>query len=529
MNGYFQLDIRDDGTYLIAFPPTDGGAPISISEVTRYLNSIGIPDYDTKTLGDAARAEEKTAVRITAPLGYEESGAMDVDVSDDYMSAIARFYPPSLKGARLTKNDILATLKKERIRFGVDEEAIASFIKNPQYCTDYIIARGEPMVQSKNGSIEYFFETQKNLAPKLNEDGTVDYHELNLISAVNEGQLLARLTPPDPGTPGTSVRGEPVMPAKVNDLKLKFGKNVRISEDETEIYSMVEGHAMLTNDTVFVSDVYIVPANVDNSTGDVEYNGSVEVKGNVNSGFSVKAGGDIVVEGLVEGATLKAKGKIIVKLGVHGMSNALLVAGSSITVKFVENAEMYSDESINADSIIHSNISAKYDVRVMGKKGFIIGGMVRAGRQIVTQTLGSDLGALTKVEVGINTKKKKQLRDIENRLKSLEEEKNKIEPTINGLGKKVAEGLQLPDDKLAFLKSVAVAYQDIKKQMYETETEYAELMEEFEIGENANIEVIGDAYPGCNINISDAQKALTDKRSHCRMIKSGVDVKIDIL
>ena len=529
MNGYFQLDIRDDGTYLIAFPPADGGAAISISEITRYLDNIGLSDYDTKALNDVAAAEEQTAVRICQPLNYEEAGTLDIDFSEDYMQVIARFYPPSVKGARLSRNDIIEYLKKNRVKFGLDEEAIDSFIKNPRYCTDYVVARGEPLVQSKNGSIEYFFETQKNLSPKLNEDGTVNYHELNLISAVEEGQLLARLTPPDPGAPGTTVRGDAVLPAQTQQISLKFGKNVTINEDQTEIYSNVKGHAMLTNETVFVSDVYVVPANVDNSTGDVVYNGSVEVKGNVNSGFSVKAGGDIVVEGLVEGATLKAKGKIIVKLGVHGMSSALLVAGSSITVKFVENAEMYSDESINADSIIHSNISARYDVRVMGKKGFIIGGMVRAGRQIVTQSLGSDLGALTKVEVGINTKKKKQLRDLENTLENLEAEKNKIEPTISGLGMKVAQGLQLPDDKLMFLKSVAVAYQDIKKQMAEAEDEYDDLMEEFEIGENANIEVIGDAYPGCNIVVSDAQKALTDKRSHCRFVKAGVDVRVDVM
>ena len=46
---------------------------------------------------------------------------------------------------------------------------------------------------------------------------------------------------------------------------------------------------------VMVSDIYRVPANVDPSTGDIEYNGTVEVAGNVATGFKVKAEGDIIV------------------------------------------------------------------------------------------------------------------------------------------------------------------------------------------------------------------------------------------
>ena len=176
MNGYFQLDIRADGTYLMCFPPTDDGAPISFSEVSRYLRDLGLVDYDTKSVNDAIISDEQNVVRIAPSLGHEESGMMDLDISGDYMKAIVRFYPPSVHGSRLTKSDIIESLKKQRVKFGIKEDVIKSFIANPQYCTDYVIAEGEPLVQGQNGSIEYFFETQKNLRPKLNEDGTVDYH-----------------------------------------------------------------------------------------------------------------------------------------------------------------------------------------------------------------------------------------------------------------------------------------------------------------------------------------------------------------
>ena len=38
-NGFFQLDNREDGTYIIIFPPKDGGKQVSVTEMTNYLDS----------------------------------------------------------------------------------------------------------------------------------------------------------------------------------------------------------------------------------------------------------------------------------------------------------------------------------------------------------------------------------------------------------------------------------------------------------------------------------------------------------
>lgn len=72
-------------------------------------------------------------------------------------------------------------------------------------------------------------------------------------------------------------------------LFLKYGRNISINEDKTEIVSDVDGDVVLTDDTVFVEDTYTVAADVDVSTGNIEYDGNVLVNGTVKSGFSVKA------------------------------------------------------------------------------------------------------------------------------------------------------------------------------------------------------------------------------------------------
>ena len=112
--------------------------------------------------------------------------------------------------------------------------------------------------------------------------------------------------------------GKPMMPKKVRNRVLRFGRNIRISEDKCTIYSKVSGHVTLVDDMVMVSDVYRFPANVDSSTGDIDYKGTVEVTGNVTTGFAVKAEGDIIVNGVVEGATLISGGNIVLKRGMQG-------------------------------------------------------------------------------------------------------------------------------------------------------------------------------------------------------------------
>ena len=139
-----------------------------------------------------------------------------------------------------------------------------------------------------------------------------------------------------------------------------------MSEDGLRLYSEVSGHVSLTDGRVFVSDTYEVAADVDSSTGDIDYEGNVVVRGNVITGFTVKAKGDIEVYGVVEGAYIEAEGQIILRRGMQGMNKGILKANGNIITKFIENAEVIAGGYINTDSIMHSKVSAKGDIVVGG-------------------------------------------------------------------------------------------------------------------------------------------------------------------
>ena len=67
----------------------------------------------------------------------------------------------------------------------------------------------------------------------------------------------------------------------------------------TELYAEIDGQLKIVDGKINVYSVYEVPADVDNSTGNIRFIGNVTVRGNVLSGFEIEAGGDIEVSGVV--------------------------------------------------------------------------------------------------------------------------------------------------------------------------------------------------------------------------------------
>ena len=182
------------------------------------------------------------------------------------MYAGCRFYPPSNNGKLLTKDDIISNLSSYGVKYGIDETNIVKFLNDRRYCTDYIIAKATPPIQGRDAVVKYHFNTDFTLKPKTNEDGSVDFHQLDIISHCKKGDILASLTPADYGKPGMDVYGKVLPPNKVNNKVLKYGNKVKISEDGLTLYSEVDGHVTLIDGRVFVSDTFEIPKNVDTST-----------------------------------------------------------------------------------------------------------------------------------------------------------------------------------------------------------------------------------------------------------------------
>lgn len=528
MNGYFQIILKEDGTYLHAYPPTDGGETIDVKEVGTYLEREKI-NFDLKELNrELNRVENEKEFLLSADKPLPISERCIIDIAGDKMSATIRFYPPSTGGRVCEKEDIAAAFRMQKIVFGVDEAKVDELLKNRQYCTNYDIAKGKLPREGKDAVIEYRFQTDRKIRPTLREDGTVDYYNLNLVNHCKAGDILAVLTPEDRGEPGLNIIGGVIRPKEVNRLTLKYGLNIAINEDKTVLTSMVQGHVSLVDGRVFVSNVLELE-NVDNSTGNIDYEGTVKIKGNVCTNFSVKARGNIEVNGVVEGAYLESGENIILASGMNGENKGKLIAKGNVIAKFLENCTVSAGGYVETETIVRSNVQAGTDVNVSGRRGFIAGGTVCATNIIRVKNLGTSMGTRTDVIVGVDPELSKQNEARVKELADAEKNLSKLMPMLETLNKKVLSGVSITQEQKRNMPQLVDTVKKLREVIEVNTKEIEKYKEMLENSTSARIEVQGELNPGVNITISDATMIVKETIRYCSLIKEQGMVKVGSL
>lgn len=525
MNGYFQIVSRAGKCAIKLVPPTDGGMSIDREEILEYL-SIKNLVYDVKLLGAAlSDLKEETIIPTSTDFKFADGEFVRVFISPDNMTVTVRLIPPFEGGTLMSKNEFLREFSSRAIVYGINDIAVDNFLAKRPYCTNAVLAQGLPPVHGTDASIEYFFNTDPKIRPTLLEDGSVDFFHLNTINHCSEGDLVAKLTPATFGQAGCNVKGEKIRPRDVKVLTLKYGHNLELSEDKTELHSLVSGHVSLVEGKVFVSNVLVVE-NVDNSVGNIDYDGSVVVNGNVTENFSVKAKGNIEVKGVVEGAKLEAGGNITIVRGINGMHKGILTAGGNVVSKFIENAGVTAKGFIQSESIMHSIVMAGSDIKVSGKHGFISGGRASATNCIEAKTLGAQMGAETIIEVGLDAGLKKKITELQKESIEINKSLATIKPVLDGAKQKLMSGIKMSTDQLLQIQKLAEINKEKSNRLDAILAELKEYNIDADTEIKGQVVVTGDVYPGTKICIGDVSMVVKTSVKYCRFIKDAGDVKM---
>ena len=526
-NGYFQLIKVNEQTGLKVFAPMEGGTMFTMDELIHYLDIKKINSYNLVELNQYIKLNRFEEPFLINDSGFiREHEEINLVISPKAEYATARFYPPSTDGDRISKEEILRSFKARGIIYGIKEDVIDGFLKDPCYCTDYIVAEATLPVHGSDAKIEYHFDTNITARPKLNEDGSVDFHQLGNIKPVRKGDKLATLIPADLGKPGKNILGNELVPRKVKNLRLHYGRNIEISENRCEIFSQVAGHVTLVDDMVMVSDVYQVPKNVDASTGDIVYSGSVEIPGNVLTGFAIKADGDIIVNGVVEGARIESEGNVVLKNGMQGMGRGEIIAKGNVIAKFLENCNVTAGGSVMSDAMMHTNVSCRGKIEVTGRRGLITGGHIKTYGDIIVTNLGSNMGTDTKVEILPDTDLIKEVNELERRKQECEEEIKKIDKIFLVIGEKLKRGEKLSPEQEKSVRLMMNTRPERLKEIEDIDCVVLQRREEIEAYKGVSIRVNGNVYSGVKIVIKDIMKIMQENVSHCRFVLEGADIRI---
>ena len=325
-----------------------------------------------------------------------------VFLSSDKLYAWMVAFPPIGPGEELNREMIWQSLSEHSITFGVDKKLVNRIAgERERYFTLYLVARGKPAFDGRNGNIVDHFPRAIERVLEVNEFGQVDYTSLNLICNVEEGQEICRLIRPTEGEPGRTVQDQEVPAKSGRDVPLPKGRNTELSEDGDALLASIPGHVEFTGHSFQVKPVLDIDGDVDFSTGNIKFVGDVNIKGDVLSGFSVRAMGNIHVGGVVEaGSTLEAGEDLTVVKGILGDGSTVIRAFRCVFAKYIENATIVVRENLQTDCVVNSRIYCDGEVVVRSGRGSIIGGRVWAAGKISASAVGAKSECRTTVSLG---------------------------------------------------------------------------------------------------------------------------------
>jgi len=449
-----------------------------------------------------------------------QDGSVTLTLSTDLMVASMSITPPLHGGEPVTMEHALAELATAKVVFGVDlqavQELVATAAQQPGGVPGpkVVVARGRTPVNGENGAIipHELLQTQSGY-PQVREDGRVDFFQLNMVRNVKEGTVLATRQAPTRGVPGSDILGRPLPARDGADVKLKAGKGAKLAPDQQSVLAAIEGHASLSaNGEVTVSPIFTVPEDVDFSTGNIDFVGTVIVRGNVNPGFVVKAAQNVEIHGGISGGVVEAGGDVIVRYGILGGSKGRVVAGGSVQCRFVEGAEIRVGGDLTVvDGILHARVQAGGKVSLTGSRGSIIGGQIRASAEVNCRILGSSAGTVTEVMVGVPPELRSEYERVRAALRQAEAKFTRAAQTVAFLRELETRNPEAVTPYHTQMIQQAMRSQNqgrVEREKYQVSLDALEA--EIDKLKSGNVRAFEVAYPGVKIVIGSERFPLTD-------------------
>lgn len=413
-----------------------------------------------------------------------------------------------------TVSDLENFLRSKGVVHGLRIDMLEQICKNPLAFMNEQnqVAEGDNPKPGKDGSVRYLFDMDDNeLKPTEGQDGKVDLKEVNKLKNIKRGQLIAELVEPLPGPTGTMVSGEVIPPKFGKRARFKIGKNVVMNGEQNALYAAIDGMITLTDKgKINVFPVYEVNGDVDYSVGNIDFVGTVVIRGNVLNGFRVRASGDIRVVGGVEGAELESEGSIEISSGIMAGNKGYVKAGRNVKSSFIQDGIVYAGEDvIVSQSIMHSTVKAGNNVICSGAKGLIVGGMIQAGEQVTVRTLGNAMSTATAVEVGVNPQLREELQTLRTTIKQSRESIEKTEKALTLLDQLAAAG-QLSEERLEMRAKLNATKRQTITLIDESKTRMMEIEKLLEDTDRSKVNVSGTVFGGTKVVIGRYTKFMKD-------------------
>ena len=437
-------------------------------------------------------------------------------VAEDRMSATLNITQPS-NDTRIGVREITKALREYDIKQGIKQDVIKKVVDEQLYFMDIVVAEGKLPIKGEDGRFDFHFRKEVKATPKILPNGAVDYKGIELFETVEKGQVIADYIPATGGEFGYDIEGNLINPERGHELPTLKGKGFHASEDKKQYISDITGIIeWIDDETIEIRNVYVVDGDVDLSVGNVNFDGDVEIRGNVDADFMISASGNVSIAGNCEACSIFAGKDILIQGGVQGRGISEINAGGSLIGQFFESCKaIKAGEDVTCTYLLNCDTYCEGKLSVAGRRGVIIGGHTIAKMGMECFGIGNLAESKSIVEVGVGEGDTKAYTELMNKCEKVQ---NDIKTLENGIEKIMA--MEKRDPKVDEL------YDKLTDALYTQKQELKELLEEREISivkmsarKDAEIEVKGTVYPGTRVIISSDLYMVKETIKNVRFVK----------
>ncbi|MBT8448801.1 MAG: FapA family protein [Gammaproteobacteria bacterium] len=532
-----------DGRLLAEVKADALNQPLTNILITERLKQAGLAQHILEDEVIAILINASTINQTdTITLDAHHDASFEINLEEDQVKAYVIFKPAAF-GKAIEQQTII----DELIELGVAQDNIilttVEKVLSENLPTKAIVAEGKAAIPGNDAYFEVLFETEKE--HKLHQDytGKVDHYESHQYITVAEGTPVLRKIPATNGTEGKTVFGESLEPEPGSDLEFSLNESVCIDPDDENILLAVNtGHPIYNNNVITIDETLSL-TNASLETGNIRFNGSVQITGDVKPNVVVEASGDIFVEGLVENATLIAGNTVTIKSGIISSKlyedepeddaeidsyrpGCRIVATKDLYIKYCNSVHATAGGSIFIENYsLHSILEAKDSIvaGIDNGQGILLGGKCQAEEYIQANIVGSDAYVRTDLLCAQANELMKAVRKKSVRMGRMKDEMHMLNNVLNTIKQQGTPETVSPM-QLKKAKKIFREIKENKQELLRQRKEIQNLQQQLQTSHGYRIKINKICYPNVRVRINDAEATINSKLETCTINLVGTEL-----
>ncbi len=534
-----RLTIRfddQDRTLFADLVQSEESEAITLHSIKGMLEEAGYTNLtvDSNTISELIACAQQ-GKECTIALKKLADGTVSVAVTSDKRQAYITLTAAD-GGEPLTLDMITQAIAKVGMPDSLVDQEMVNNCYQRQSVKEICIAQAKLSIQGKDATYIPLVESETIAPPDVDDHGVADMMNTHQFVLVEIGTPLMKRVPATDGEAGVDVTGKESKPAPGKDAGFTTNlTGVEISpENPNVLLAAIKGHPVVVKNGVNIDSTLHVD-NVDVNTGNITFDGSLEVKGEVAAGMTIDVTGDVFIKEGVERATIKAGNSIKIGGGIFGGEYAerpdeeiieyKINAGLDIEAKFVHLSTLLAKNNIVVKEYISHSYVKSGNQLLLGQeagKGIVFGGQCEALHRVVMNQLGNEAYLPTHVTAGKLIELTRDYHDLEKELATRSQEATQLETILQKTqkGDSVVLG-KMTLDKSEKIRSTIVA---INEKIVGTQEQLHALELEIELQKKAAIVVTKTIYPNAVMTINGTTKRFSEQTGGAIWVQWGDDL-----